>query len=168
MSPTKEFAITQVLRLESFEGFPKFEFSVAGFMEYVNALMRCQNDQHCRDVVTHFVETATKYPSVAVLLAQIRITAPVQEQNTVGCSKCTAGWLLRHLLVEAPGATPQVISADEAKSLLERIRNTKRTRSMVYEGVIRCGCSPAVKGPAAAHGANKQPSFRNFSPRDAA
>lgn len=147
MAIDEKFALLQAERLECFEGFPRMEFQPTPFREYVNALMRCQTEQQCREVVTHFVETATKYPTVAVLLAQIRISTPVPEQHGKRCGKCIDGWIVGHYLSEGHGATPQEISADEAEGLLERIRNTKRCRSSVVTGARRCSCLPVVSAP---------------------
>jgi hypothetical protein len=164
---SKEFAISQTERLETFEGFPRFEFAAAAFMEYVNALIRCQSEQQCREVVTHFVETATKYPTVAVVLAQIRITAPPTPLTGKSCSKCVDGWMQVHVLVEAPKSKPQEISKQEADELMERIIKTRGCRSMVYSAVRWCGCFPMPAKPFGmetpkSRGAAKQPTFSDF------
>lgn len=143
----RNFVSAQLERFEIFEGFPRAEFQPVAVNEYVDALMRCRTTQHCREAVTHFIETAKKYPSIATLLDQIRITAPPEQNRGPKCPYCVQGWVTQHILVEEPRAKPQAITAEEAKRLLERIQQTKNCRSMVYETAVECKkCFGAAHG----------------------
>ncbi len=165
MAISREFAASQAERLECFEGFPRLEFhQAAAFNEYVNALMRCHSDQQCREVVTHFIETATRYPSVAVVLSQIRITTPIPVYSTRKCQYCVDGWRRVDVLVESPGSPPQDITPEEAAELMERIATTRNTRSMVYSAVRRCGCMPVPSAPVPPQKETKR-SFKDFAPK---
>lgn len=162
---SRDFATEQAQRLEVFEGFPRPDWNEAAFNEYVNVLIRCQSDQQCREVVTHFVETATKYPTIAVLLAQIRITNPPPTQTIGRCGKCFDGWRIGHFFSEGPGSDLQPISEEDAAVLLERIRKTRNCRSQVVTGAYRCSCLPVPLAPqeATPPKARKDRTFSDFT-----
>ncbi len=164
MAISKDFAMRQAERFESFEGFPRMEFQPTPFGEYVNALMRSNSEQQCREVVTHFVETATKYPSVAVVLSQIRITTPPPVYSSKKCQYCVEGWRHVNVLVESPGAKPVDLSPQEAAELMERIASTRNSRSMIYSAVRRCGCTPVPVTPVPPQKESRR-SFKDFAPK---
>lgn len=113
------FCKGQIARFRVFENFPNPEWDPEAVREFVEALCRCESDAHAKEVVDHFIETATKFPSVASLLAQIRVTADKyarRNEVAAGCAHC--------------GGTGYVIE-------------TRMYKGTPVEGARRCTCMPS-------------------------